>query len=156
MNTSHIIFKSARAIQRAEFLGKQLNFVNFFKDCYLIATKQPFGHLLINHDPKISDCLRYWSNITEPRRTVFCLPSDKAETTPLKRKEGKISILKLVAILASKEPKKYFRNFDSDVVLVLCESFHNVLLGTARGKVKDLGNYSYIFEKVLKKKIVNQ
>ena len=75
LNTSHIIlFKSARDIQQVEFLGKQLNLVKFLKHCYQLATKEPFGHLLIDLDPKTSDCLRYCSNITEPDPTVFYLP----------------------------------------------------------------------------------
>ena len=85
LNTSHIIlFKSARRdIQQVEFLGKQLNIFKFLKHCYQLATKEPFGHLLIDLDPKTSDCLRYCSNITEPGPTVFYLPSDKAEAAPL-------------------------------------------------------------------------
>ena len=84
LNTSHIIlFKSARNIQQVEFLGKQLNLDKFLKHYYQFATKEPFGHLLIDLDPKTSDCLRYCSNITEPGPTVFYLPSDKAETTPI-------------------------------------------------------------------------
>ena len=64
-NTTNIIlFKSARDIQQVEFLGKQLNLVKFLKHCYQLATKEPFGHLLIDLDPKTSDCLRYCSNIT--------------------------------------------------------------------------------------------
>ena len=53
LNTTHIIlFKSARDIQKFEFLGKQLNLVKFLKHCYQMATKEPFGHLLIDLDPK--------------------------------------------------------------------------------------------------------
>ena len=79
MNTTHInLFKSARDIQKIEFLGKHVNLVKFLKHCYQFATKDPLGHLLIDLDPKTSDCLRYCSNITEPGPTVFYLPSDKA------------------------------------------------------------------------------
>ena len=60
LNTTHIIlFTSARDIQQVEFLDKQLNLVKFLKHCYQLATKEPFGHLLIDLDPKTSDCLRY-------------------------------------------------------------------------------------------------
>ena len=84
LNTTQIIlFKSARDIQQAEFLGKQLNLVKFLKHCYQLATKEPFVHLLIDLDPKTSDCLRYCSNFPEPGPSVFCLPSDKAETAHL-------------------------------------------------------------------------
>ena len=43
------------------------------------------------------------------------------------------------------------RSCDSDAILVLCESLHNVLLGHVRVKVRDLENYRHIFEDVLKK-----
>ena len=103
LNTSHIIlFKSARDIQQVEFLGKQLNLVKILKHCYQLATKESFGHLLIDLDPKTSDCLRYCSNITEPGPTVFYLPSVKSETTPLNNKEKKLSILKQMVHLRPK------------------------------------------------------
>ena len=92
MNTTHIIlFKSARDFQQVDFLGKQLNLVKFLKHCYQLATKEPFGHLLIDLDPRSSDCLRYCSNVTEPGPTaVFYLSSDKEETTHLNNEREKI------------------------------------------------------------------
>ena len=52
LNTTHIIlFKSARDHQ--------------------LATKEPFGHLLIDLDPQTSHFFRYCSNITELGPTVF-------------------------------------------------------------------------------------
>ena len=91
LNTSHIILlKSGRDIQQVEFLGKQLNLVKFLKHCYQLAMKEPFGHLLIDLDPNTSDCLRYCSSNTEPGPTMFYLPSDKAETTPLNNEREKI------------------------------------------------------------------
>ena len=39
--------------------------------------------------------------------------------------------------LQPKNLKKYLRNCDSDVILVLCECLHNVLLGHVRVKVRD-------------------
>ena len=48
LNTTHIIFfKSARDIQKIDFLGKQLNLVKFLKHCYQFATKEPFGICLL-------------------------------------------------------------------------------------------------------------
>ena len=146
------MFKSARDIQQVEFLGKQLNLVKFLKHCYQLATKEPFGYLLIDLDPKTSDCLRYCSNITEPGTTVFYLPSDKAEATPLNNEKEKLSILKQMVHLQRKQLRKYLRNCDSDVILVLCECLHNVLLGHVRVKVRELEKYRPIFESVLKKK----
>ena len=104
---SHIIlFKSSRDIQQVEFLGKQSNLVKFLKQCYQLATKEPFGHLLIDLDPKTSDCLRYCSNITEPGPTVFHLPSDKAKATPLNNEREKIIYTEANGAFATKTVKE--------------------------------------------------
>ena len=109
LNTTHIIlFKSARDIQQVEFLGKQLNLVKFLKYCYQLATKEPFGHLLIDLDPKTSDCLRYCSNITEPGPSIFYLPPDKAETTPLNNEREKIIYTEANGAFAAKTVKEIF------------------------------------------------
>ena len=90
-NTTHIIlFKSPRDVQQVEFLGKQLNLTHFLKNCYEIATRETFGHLLIDLDPKTSDCLRFCSNITEPGPSVFYIPSDKADITHISNEREKI------------------------------------------------------------------
>ena len=63
LNTIHIIlFKSPRDVQQVEFLGKQLNLNHFLKNCYEIATREKFGHLLIDLDPKTLDCLRFFKH----------------------------------------------------------------------------------------------
>ena len=54
--------------------------------------------------------------------------------------------------LQPKHLRKDLRNCDSDVILVLCECLHNVLLGHVRTKVRDLEKYRHIFESVFKKK----
>ena len=66
-------------------------------------------------------------------------------------KEKKLSILKQMVHLQPNQLRKYLRSCDSDVILVLCECLHNVLLGHVRLKVRDLENYRHIFEGVLKK-----
>ena len=53
--------------------------------------------------------------------------------------------------LQPKQLSKHLRSCDSDVILVLCECHHNVLLGHVRVKVRDLEIYRHIFEGVLKK-----
>ena len=109
LNTRHIIlFKSARDIQQVEFLGKQLNLVIFLKYCYQLATKEPFGHLLIDLDPKTSDCLRYCSNITEPGPSIFYLPSDKAESTLLNNEREKIIYTEANGAFSAKTVKEIF------------------------------------------------
>ena len=89
-NTSHIIlFKSPRDVQQLDLLGRQLNVSKFLKNCYKLATRDSFGHLLINLDPRTSDCLRYCSIIIRPGPTVFYLPLSKAETTPITNEKEK-------------------------------------------------------------------
>ena len=109
MHKTHIIFfKSACDIQQVEISGKQLNLVKFLKHCYQLATKEPFGHLLIDLDPKTSDCLRFCSNNTEPGPTVFYLPSDKAKTTPLNNKREKVIYTEANGAFAAKRVKEIF------------------------------------------------
>ena len=84
LNTTHIIlFKSPRDIQQIGLIGRQLNNTQFLEDSYELATKQPFGHLLIDLDPKTSNVLRYCSNIVPPGPSVFYLPPAKAVITNL-------------------------------------------------------------------------
>ena len=84
LNTSHIIlFESPRVVQQLDLLGRQLNVSKLLRSCYELATIDSFGHLLIDLDPRTSDCLRYCSNITRPGPTIFYLPLSKAETTPI-------------------------------------------------------------------------
>ena len=73
-----------------------------------MATKEPFGHLHIDLDPKTSDCLRYCSNITEPGPSIFYLPSDKAETTPLNNEREKIIYTEASGAFAAKTVKEIF------------------------------------------------
>ena len=109
LNTTHIILlKPARDIQQVEFLVKQLNLVKFLKHCYQLATKEPCGNLLIDLDPKTSDCLRYCSNITEPGPSVFYLPSDKAESTPLNNERKKIIYTEANGASAAKNVTEIF------------------------------------------------
>ena len=116
-----------------------------------MATKESFGHLFIDLDPKTSDCLRYCSNITEPAPKVFYLPCDEAETTPLNNDKEEKSILKQIVQLQPKQLRKYMRGCDSDVILVICECLNNVSLRHVRVNVRVLENYRQTFERVLTK-----
>ena len=73
-----------------------------------MATKEAFGHLLIDLDPETSDCLGYCSNITEPGPSIFYLPSDKAETTPLSNEREKIIYTEANGAFAAKTVKEIF------------------------------------------------
>ena len=82
LNTTHIIlFKSPLEIQQIGLIGRQLNNTQVLKDSYELATKQPFGHLLIDLDQKTSVVLLYCSNIVPPGPSVFYLPPAKAVIT---------------------------------------------------------------------------
>ena len=100
LNTTHIIlFKSPRDVKQVEFLGKQLNLTLFLKNCYELATRETFGHLLIDLDPKTSDCLQFCSNITKPGPSVFYIPSYKADITNISNEREKILYTKANATL---------------------------------------------------------
>ena len=84
LNTTHIVlFKSLRDIQQIEYLGKQLNCLQLLKDAYKIATAQPYGHLIIDLDPKTSQGLRFSSQLIGPEPSVFYIPSEEAVITPI-------------------------------------------------------------------------
>ena len=53
LNTTHLIlFKSPRNIQQFDYLGRQLKNGKFLRLAYQFVTKEDFGHLLIDLDPK--------------------------------------------------------------------------------------------------------
>ena len=64
--------------------------LSFLRHCYKLALKEFYGHLLIDLNPKTSDCLRYCSNITEPGPTVFYIPTENAEKTKTTNEREKI------------------------------------------------------------------
>ena len=67
LNTAQIIiFKSLRDIHQIEYLGKQLNCLQLVEDAYKLATGEPYGHLIIDLDPKISQTLQFASQIIGP------------------------------------------------------------------------------------------
>ena len=90
LNTSHIIlFKSPRDVQQLDLSGRQLNVSKYLRSCYELATRYSFGHLLIDLDPRTSNCSRYCSNIIRPGPTVFHFPLSTAETTPITNENEK-------------------------------------------------------------------
>ena len=84
LNTSHIIlFKLLRDIQQIEYLGKHLNCLQLIKNAYKLATAEPFGHLMIDFDPKTSRGLRFSSQLFGPNPSTFYLPAQEAFITPI-------------------------------------------------------------------------
>ena len=79
LNTTHIIlFKSLRDIQQIEYLGKQLNCLQLIKEAYKLATAEPFGHLMLDLDPKTSQGLRFSSQLIGPDPCIFYISSPEA------------------------------------------------------------------------------
>ena len=84
LKTTHIIlFKSLRNIQQIEYLGKQLNCLLLLKDAYKLATAEPYGHLIIDLDPKTSQGLQFASQIIGPDPSIFYVPAQEAAITPI-------------------------------------------------------------------------
>ena len=69
--TQNVLLKLPRDVQQIGLIGRQLNNTQFLRESYELATEQPLCHLLIDLDSKISDALRYSSNIVPPGPSVF-------------------------------------------------------------------------------------
>ena len=56
LSTTHIVlFISPRDLKQIDVSGRQLNNTEFIRDCYKKATNEPFGHFMIDFDPRTSD-----------------------------------------------------------------------------------------------------
>ena len=108
LNTTHIIlFKSPRDVQQINHFGRQLNKSEFIRDSYQKATSIPYGHFMIDFDPKTSEPLRYCSNITGPGPTIFYLQSSQAKETLLTNEREKRAYTEAMAKEKEKErPQK--------------------------------------------------
>ena len=107
LNTTHIIsFKFPRDIQQISYIGKQLNNTNFLKDSYDLATIHPFGHLLIDLDPKTTNSPRFCSIIVPAGPRIFYLPPSKAVITHLKNERERDMYAEANAQDAEKHAKK--------------------------------------------------
>ena len=92
LNTTHIIlFKSLRDIQQIEYLGKQLNCLLLLKDAYKLAIAEPYGHLIIDLDPKTSQGLRFASQIMGPDSSIFYIPAQEAVIIPITKEKETFS-----------------------------------------------------------------
>ena len=71
-NTTHIVLmKSPRIGKQLKLLGQELDNVNsgFLPESYKRATREKFGHLLVDLSPDCSEFLRYCTNITGNAKT---------------------------------------------------------------------------------------
>lgn len=81
-NTHIVLFKSPRDVNQITRLGQQLGLGKKLTEWYKSATSKPFGHLLIDLSPRVSDKLRYCTDCgTFP--TKFFLPPAEARITQL-------------------------------------------------------------------------
>ena len=87
LNTTHnFLFKSPRGVQQIGLFGRQLSNTQFPEESYELATKQLFGHLLTDLDPKRPEVLRYCSNIVPQGPSFYYLLSAKSLITNLTNK----------------------------------------------------------------------
>ena len=147
LNTTHIIlFKSLRDIQQIEYLGKQLNCLQLLKDAYKLATAEPYGHLIIDLDPKTSQGLRFASQIIGPDPSIFTFLHKKQSLHQLRMKKRHLLILKQWKNSTNKNSNIDFRLFsDSDFIWFLSDCVMNVLSGVVPVNKKELKK----FEKTL-------
>ena len=84
LNTLHIIlFKSLRDIHQSEHLRKQLICLLLLINAYKLATAEPYGHLIIELDPKTSQGLRFASQNFGPDPSIFYIPAQEEVITPI-------------------------------------------------------------------------
>ena len=142
MNTTHLIlFKSPRDIQQVDYLGRQLNHAKFLCHAYQLATKEDFGHLLIDLDPKTSECLRYSSNIVPPSPSIYYLPSSKAVITSLEKERERVMYIE--------HCRSILTGADSNFIRFLCDCFVNVFLGHVPANKSFIESKKVPFEKIV-------
>lgn len=69
--TQIVLFKSPRDSNQIEFLGRQLGCRKLLLSAYLNATAEPYGHLLIDLDPRCHDYLRFASYVDGSSYSLF-------------------------------------------------------------------------------------
>ena len=101
LNTTHIIFFKSLLI---EYLGRQLNCLQLLKDEYKLSTAQPYGHLIIDLDPKTSQGLRFSSQLIGPEPSIFYIPSEEAVVTPITNEKETIAYAQTMGKKHKQEP----------------------------------------------------
>ena len=133
LNTTHIIlFKSFRDIQQIEYLGTQLKGLQLIKNAYKLATAEPFGHLMIDPDPKTSQG-NFHRNLLDLILQFFTFLHKKHSSHQLRMKKKHLLMLKQWANSRNKNSNiqsKLVR--DSDFIWFLSDCVMNVLSGVVR------------------------
>ena len=84
-----VLFKSPRDVQQFDILGTQMGLGKQLKQLYDDATKDPYGHLMIDLRPSTPDLLRYCSNRTS-LPSEFFLPNSRARISDIKDKRTEL------------------------------------------------------------------
>ena len=71
-----MLFKSPHDFQQVDDFGKQLNLAQYSQKYLELRTKESFGHLVIEKDPKMPECLPFCSKIVKPGPSVLYIPFD--------------------------------------------------------------------------------
>ena len=60
-----------------------MNCLQLLKDACKLATAEPYGHLIIDRDPKTSQGLQFASQIIGPDPSIFYIPAQEAVITQI-------------------------------------------------------------------------
>lgn len=112
-NTHIVLFKSPRDVQQIRVLSRQLGLGKSLETWYNMATEAPFGHLMIDLQPKTEDTLRYSSGldpthffVTNPARFNSTLES--SSFIPLDNEQTELCYSKTVDAFVDRfKEKKY-------------------------------------------------
>ena len=128
LNRTHIIlFKSLRDIQQIEYLEKQLNCLQLIKEAYKLATAEPYGHLMIDLDPKTSQGLRFSSQLIAPDHSFFTFRPLKQSLQQLQMEKKHLLMLKQWANKRNENTAQIEILHQGDFIWFLRECVMNVL-----------------------------
>ena len=65
-----------------------MNCLQLIKNAYKLATAEPFGHLMIDLDPKTRQGLRFSSQFIGPNPSIFYIPAQEAFITPIRNEKA--------------------------------------------------------------------
>ena len=112
-----------------------------------LATIEDFGHLLIDLDPKISECLRCLSNIVPPSPTIFIQHPQKRSSHLLKLEEKELCTLK--QLLNSHHCRSILARTDSFFNRYVCDCFVNFFRGHVPANKNFIESKKVPFEKIV-------
>lgn len=75
--TQLILFKSPRDIEQIGVLGRQMGERQHLLEAYKRATLKPFGYLLIDLDPQTDPKLKYSTNCSGKKHSIFFISTNK-------------------------------------------------------------------------------